>query len=443
MNRIYSASRLPLQPGPAAWNLLLPEAPPARALDSDITADIAIIGAGFAGLTAARRLMELDPSLDVVVLEAGRVAEGPAGRNSGFMIDLPHDLASSGYTAGTDIDRQETELNRSGIRYASRMAEEFSMSSAVFNPCGKINAAASARGDRHNRDYVRSLEALGEPYELLDAGDMEKVTGSMFYVSGLYTPGTVMIQPAGYVRKLAEAISRTSTIFENSPVTEFAESGSGWRVSTTGGTVSTAKIILANNGHAESFGFFRRQLLHTFTYASMTEPFPQKLLGGELSWGATPADPMGTTLRRIDCDDGSRIVVRSRFTCNPGMKVGPAALASAGAGHERKFFQRFPLLKQVPMAWRWAGHLCLSRNGVPAHGEVAPGVFAAVCQNGLGVTRGTLAGLSAAELVLGKESALTSAMTGYDAPAKLPPGPITWLGANGVMRWKEWLAGRE
>ena len=303
--------------------------------------------------------------MKVVVFEAGRVAEGPAGRNSGFMIDLPHDLSTSSYTVGTDSDRQETTLNRTAIRYARDMAEECGLDSTVFNPCGKINAAATTRGDKHNQEYARTLEALGEPYEMLGADAMAQVTGSAFYVSGLYTPGTVMIQPAAYIRGLAAVVSRTSRLYENSPVTGFAEQAGGWRISTPGGAVTTNRIILANNGHAESFGFFRRQLLHTFTYASMTEAFPRELLGGHATWGATPSDPMGTTLRRIDAAGGSRIIVRSRFTHNPDMAVGERALASAGARHDRKFAQRFPMLKQVPMAWRWAGHLCLSRNGCP------------------------------------------------------------------------------
>jgi glycine/D-amino acid oxidase-like deaminating enzyme len=67
---------------------------PARVLEGDRTADFVIIGGGFAGLSAARRLTQLQPKARIVVLEASRLAEGSAGRNSGFMIDLPHELAS-------------------------------------------------------------------------------------------------------------------------------------------------------------------------------------------------------------------------------------------------------------------------------------------------------------------------------------------------------------
>ncbi|MEP5088217.1 MAG: FAD-dependent oxidoreductase, partial [Paracoccaceae bacterium] len=79
--------RLPVDPGPAGWDCLLPDRAPAVALDETLNADWLVIGAGFAGLAATRRLTQLCPTDRIVVLEARRVALGPAGRNSGFMID--------------------------------------------------------------------------------------------------------------------------------------------------------------------------------------------------------------------------------------------------------------------------------------------------------------------------------------------------------------------
>ena len=86
----HLAVRLPSHIGLAPWREILTAEPPNYPqLDRSTTADITIIGAGFAGLAAAQRLTQLDPSLRVVVLDAGNIAEGASGRNSGFMIDLP------------------------------------------------------------------------------------------------------------------------------------------------------------------------------------------------------------------------------------------------------------------------------------------------------------------------------------------------------------------
>ena len=81
----YTAARLHRHKGVAALNAILPPAPAPTPLEADATADVAIIGAGFAGLSAARRLLQLDPKLKVMLLDAGRVGEGAAGRNSGFI----------------------------------------------------------------------------------------------------------------------------------------------------------------------------------------------------------------------------------------------------------------------------------------------------------------------------------------------------------------------
>lgn len=97
MTQVFRASQLPTSPGACGWVALLPPRAATPALAETLTADVAVIGAGFAGLSAARRLSQLDPTLRIVVLEAGVVGDGPAGRNSGFIIDLPHDVSAEDY----------------------------------------------------------------------------------------------------------------------------------------------------------------------------------------------------------------------------------------------------------------------------------------------------------------------------------------------------------
>ncbi|RLK10874.1 NAD(P)/FAD-dependent oxidoreductase [Ruegeria conchae] len=443
----YAAKRLPQQTGAAGWNAILPPQQSLPRLEQDQTADVTIIGGGFAGLTAARRLHQLDPSLKVVVLEAGRFAEGSAGRNSGFMIDLPHDLASDNYASdGLEADRATIALNRQAISFASEVAEECDLSLESFDPCGKINAAATAAGDRHNADYAAHLARLGEPYELYDVHQMQALTGSLHYTSGLFAPGTVMIQPAAYVRALSAYLAGQIGVFENSPVTGFSKMGSGWEVETEKTRVSTGRIVLANNGHIESFGFYQRRLMHICLYASITEPLSQAqiaTLGGQPRWSVTPADPMGTSVRRVSGSYGDRILIRTCSSFHPEIHSNESHLKRAGKVHDRKFQERFPKLSDVGMEHRWAGMLCLSRNGSAAFGEVDQGVFAACCQNGLGIARGTLQGMGAAELVLQKESEIADHFLAQPMPPRLPPEPFASIGANAYMRWKEWRSGAE
>src|SRR5437879_1473858 len=86
--------RLPVDTGRSGWEAISSRKFAPRVLDEDIQADWIIVGAGFAGLAAARRLTQVRPGDKVVVLDAKELADGPAGRNSGFMIDVPHNLSS-------------------------------------------------------------------------------------------------------------------------------------------------------------------------------------------------------------------------------------------------------------------------------------------------------------------------------------------------------------
>ena len=173
----YAAKRLPKQSSAAGWNAILPPQDPLPVLDQDLRADVTVIGGGFAGLSAARHLHQLDPALKVALLEAGPFAEGSAGRNSGFMIDLPHDLASDNYAGtGLEVDRAAIAMNRKAIAFAKDVAEVCALPEEIFDPAGKINAAATKAGDRHNRDFAAHLERLGEPHQLLSQEEMQDIS---------------------------------------------------------------------------------------------------------------------------------------------------------------------------------------------------------------------------------------------------------------------------
>ena len=102
---------------------------------------------------------------------------------------------------------------------------------------------------------------------------------------------------------------------------------------------------------------------------------------------------MGATVRKITQTGGEeRIVIRTRFTFDPGIRVSEARVAKIAAEQRRSFDARFPQLDGLPFEFSWAGRLCLSLNHVPAFGEVEEDLFSACCENGLGTVKSTLAG---------------------------------------------------
>ncbi len=447
MSRSVHVSRTPKDTGPAAWNSIIHQSEPFPELDNRISADWVVVGAGYAGIAAARRLSQLVNGDRIVLLEACGLAEGPAGRNSGFMIDLPHDLNSKTYAGARDEDLKQIRLNRAAIDFAADMASDWQMPPEVFRRTGKVTGAASPRGEKHISSYLQHLRALDEDFQLMDAVEMKALTGTDYYRRGLFTPGAAMIQPAAFVHRVARGLSRTVSIYERSPVIEM-QLGRDHLLKTPRGSVSARNVILAVNGHIQSFGYFPKKLLHAFTYASMTRPLTAeevRRLGGESDWGVLPADPMGTTVRRSSdfMGSGDRITVRNRFTLNQSLEVTDKHIRNVASTHDQAFRARFPMLSEVPMEHRWGGRLCLSLNSVPAFGELEERVFSAACQNGLGTVKGTMSGMMAADLATGNDSPMLQDYRAYDQPGRLPPEPFLSIGANATMRWKEWLAGVE
>ncbi|MEH6825315.1 MAG: FAD-binding oxidoreductase [Motiliproteus sp.] len=447
MSNAIRVKKLPKDTGPAGWDAILRPGRSFPELDNTIRADWVVIGAGFAGLAAARRLSQLRGGDKIVLLEAAQLAQGPSGRNSGFMIDLPHELNSETYAGGQEEDLKQIRLNRAAIDFAGEMAEEFGLGSMVFGRHGRVTGAATAKGEKHIQSYCSHLDGLQESYELLDAEAMQALTGIEYYRRGLFTAGAAMIQPAAFVREIAAGLSKQVAIFENSPVIEI-NTGPVHRISTPKGQVEAPKIILAVNGHIQSFGFLPKRLMHLFTYASMTRALSAhevKRLGGKPNWGVLPADPMGTTVRRVSDYRGSgdRLTVRNRFTLNQSMEVSPAELQRVIKDHDQAFNARFPMLSGVAMEHRWGGRLCLSLNSVPVFGELEQGIYSAACQNGLGAVKGTLSGMLAAEMAVEGKTPMVSEYLAYDAPKRLPPEPFLSVGANMTLRWKEWRAGIE
>ena len=448
-NAVVEVTSKPADLGESGWVGILPSRKPNPALQQDIESDYCIVGAGIAGLNAARRLRQLEPKASIVLLEAQAIADGPAGRNSGYMIDLPHALKTGSYIGEDSQDRREIRMNRSAIAFATDIAQSYGFDRETFDACGKVNAAASQGGVKHLRDYALHLDRLCEDYEILDSKAMQALCGSQYYHGGLRTPHTVLVQPARYVREFADAlVSREACqLFEHSPVTTLSKAGEDWHVQTESGSITSPRVILAVNGLIESFGFYRHRLMHINLYGSMTRALKADeidRLGGAGRWGFTPADPIGSSVRKIDGTGGMRIVIRNRCTYDPALTLPAARLDDIALDHDRTFAARFPDLAGIDMAYRWSGRLCLSRNDAWALGEIKPGLFSACCQNGLGWSRGTMAGIVIAEKASStSQDSLVPDYQDNPMPSKLFPEPFMAWAASSVIRFQEWRAGKE
>lgn len=418
------------------WNRILPPRRPRPPLERDIAADWLVVGAGYAGLAAARRLAENRPGDRIVLLDALEAGEGASGRNSGFAIDLPHNVRSS--FDELEGPQRIVRLNRAAIDHLEDVVRRGAIQ-CQWSRRGKYHAAASPAGKAKILEpFAEELEALGEPYRWLDGAALAEEIGTPYYHAAVHTPGGVLMNPAALVRGLADTLPEGVELYERTPVTAL-DHGGGVRATTPHGTVAAPAMILAANGFAESFGFFRGRLLPFVLYGSLTRPLEDRereALGGDDDWGLTPANAIAGVTLRLTQD--RRILIRQVFDYAPGQDRPDGDRAAVRRNHEGFFRGRFPMLPEVTFDHTWAGYVCLSGNEAPGFGRVAPNVLAAVCQNAVGVTKGTIGGLLAADLATGRDNPLIADMESLGAPNRLPPRPFLDLGVRARLAWERW-----
>ncbi len=431
---------LPREDATNGWSRILPPRRPAASLAADLRADWLVVGAGFAGLAAARRLAENRPEDRIVLLEAHEVGEGASGRNSGFAIDLPHNVGGEFQELG-EAERY-IRLSRAAIDHLDACVARHGIDCG-YTRRGKYHAARSELGRRKILEpFARSLDALGEPYRWLDAAGLEREIGTSYHASAIYTPGGRLLNPAGLTRGLAATLPGNVTLHERTPVLE-VEERNGIRATTPGGTVAARAMILAVNGYAPQFSAFRGALLTFAGYGSLTRPLTEaehRALGGVGDWGLTPVNSIVGVTMRYTAE--RRILIRHRFRYAPGLRRADAEMAEIRLGHRRAFEARFPMLPEVGIEHSWRGFVCLSRNHAPGFGKVGPHSFAAVCQNVVGVTKGTISGVLAADLATGRDNPLIADMEAQGKPARLPPAPFRNLGVHARLaldeiRWRK------
>ena len=428
---------LPVNDTTNGWSRILGPRTPRPPLAGEVVADWVVVGAGWAGLAAARRLAENRPDDSIVLLDAGEAGENASGRNSGFAIDLPHNVGDS--LAELEGSHRFMALARAAIDHLDEAVRGHGID-CDWSRRGKYHAARSERGRGEILEpFARELEALGEPFRWLDRDELAGEVGTPAFHAAVHTPGCVLFNPAALTRGLADHLPEGVRLCENTPVTSMTLRN-GVELATPGGSVRAARMILATNGFAGEFGFFRRHLVPIAAHASLTRPLNEAerlALGGEDDWGITPANAIAGITMRFTRDH--RILIRQGFRHAPEFRVTRAEQMAARRDHEARFRARFPMLGDVTMEHTWTGFICLSRNGAPGFGQVAGNVWAAVCQNAVGVTKGTIGGLLAADMASGRDNDLIAYMESLGSPQALPPAFVTRLGVTLRLAREVWF----
>lgn len=397
------------------------------------TARFAVIGAGYTGLAAAHQLAVLFPDDEIILLEAQEVGFGTAGRNAGFAIDLPHDIGAKDYIGDIHVAQSTLKLNQLGQKLLVDWVQQYGIDCHMRHS-GKYQGAVSDKGLKVLAAYQRGLDKLGAAYEVISGKDLPEHIGTDFYRQALYTPGTILLQPAALVKGLANHLPKNVSLYEHTAI-EGYEYGKPIKLFHHNGCIQVDTLVLANNAFAMRFGFLQHTMLPMFLYASLTRPLTsaeQQTLGGQDFWGLIPADPYGSTVRRTH---DQRILIRNSMSFNPNQQPKPHLLAKFKQHHQQSFRNRFAMLGEIPFEYTWSGSLALSQNHQGYFGQLAPNIYAAVCHNGLGITRGTATGYLLANWIAGQNNEYIEFLRQSSGPNRLPPEPFLSIGVN-LTLWK-------
>lgn len=435
---------LPKDDNTCGWYSVLPPAQPANHLVGVQQADYAIVGAGFAGLAAARRLSELKPNARIILVDAQRVAEGASGRNSGFVIDLPHKFALE----HPDVAHKQKllSLNRSAIAQLESLIQKFDIQ-CQWSAVGKYQGAVGERGEAHLDHFEHLMKDLGESYRWVEKDELKKVLGTDYYSRAIFTPNSYLMQPAQLVRGMGDHLPESVELFEDSPIRELKKVANGkWSLKSDRGDIITPKILLSTSIFTQEFGFLRNRLLPVMTFASWTRPLTDdemKIYQGELNWGLTPADHAGTTLR-MTAD--RRILIRNTYKHVPkyGASINDNVRNSIQGEHRKAFVNRYPELANVPFTHTWGGVYAISRNFTNFFGELEEGIYATACDNGVGAAWGTISGTLLADLAVGATSqALEDIQYVTGMPCINPPEPFLGFGVKFRIHLAKWQSRSE
>ncbi len=404
----------------SGWNALLPARNPNPALHSDLAVDVLIIGAGWTGISAAKRWHSLSPEADIALIDSSEIGEGNPGRNSGFLLQIA--LAEDANPDQLEKMRLSNALTTEAMSQILAEIEASGMPVDIERT-GTYRAAASEAGLRSLTKYRAFLQGAGLEFEDLDRAALKSRIGTNFYQEGLYSPDCYLAQPAAAIRALASLLPEAVQLYENTAALSLTRRGNGWRIETPDATIRASKLVLANNAFSKELGIARSRLVAMYTYAGLTkalEPAVLDDLGGESNWGLLPTHRLGSTLRRTK--DG-RLMVRSMY----GYEREPPRAMIEGELKAR-LEKRFPQLPSIDFEHCWGGAVGFTYNGGSVWGEHRLGLYVSAGCNGGGTVKGTLLGKLLAEEAHGIEVPDVPYLFGR--ASWMPPEPFRRIGFN-------------
>jgi glycine/D-amino acid oxidase-like deaminating enzyme len=404
-------------------------------LQGDLSADVAIIGGGYTGLSTAINLRKQAPGLQVVVLEAEVVGYGASGRNGGFSMTL---FGLEPSVTKLFFGRQRTlEAHRymeRAVDYTDALIKEHHIQSDYWYP-GFLRAATTpgyARRIQHDLEILTSLGVSG--IEWLDEQALRAQVDSPRFLGGWWEPRCGLLDPAKQARELKRvALELGARVCELSPVQQI-ERGAKFRLHAPTGTLSAEKIVFATNAYSHLIPGLRSKQVPAFTHMVVTEPL-------------TPAQlaTIGWTNRQ-GIEDARNLVHYFRLSADNRLVMGGSDVSLAfGRDMQRDLNQRifadlerdvvwlFPGLEGVRFTHRWGGPVSVPLDLAPAIGHLGDqrALYSLGCV-GHGVSMTHLNGCTLTDLLLERKTDLTDVWFVNRSTIPWPPEPLRLIASHAI-----------
>jgi len=280
-----------------------------KILDREQSCDWLIVGAGYTGLSAARKLSELHPNQKIIIVDAQLAGEGASGRNSGYLVDT---TLNDGFTSNKELSnyKKKTDIYKLGIVAVKKFIKEHQVD-CDWNNAGKYFASSNIKDENILINFGNTLDKLGFEYSLFNKDELNRKLGTSFYNLALYTKGGILLHPGKLVRAMVDILPDNIELYEQSQLLEWKKKSDTIICNFNNNSITTKKIIFCTNGFLKSLGIKANYNFPLTLTASMTRSLTDvefKSIGEPKEWGVLPVRPMGATIRMTK---DKRILIRN------------------------------------------------------------------------------------------------------------------------------------
>ena len=412
-----------------------------KVLEKNEECEWLIIGAGYTGLSAARKLAQLHPNQKIILIDAQLAGEGASGRNSGYLVDT---TLNDGFTSNKDLEnyKNKTDIYKLGIKVVRKFIQEHQVD-CEWNESGKFFASSKTEDEKILYNFSNTLSNLGYEHNLFDNKELSKRLGTSFYNIALYTQGGVLLHPGKLVRAMLDALPNNVQLLENSSLTKWDKNNDIISCYFKNGIIKTKSIIFATNGFLKSLGIKSNYNFPITLTASMTRPLTDqefKFIGEPKEWGVLPVRPMGATIRMTK---DKRILIRNTAEVFNPYQMSKSELTKRSLKQKIGIKKRFPELPDDIIQSSWSGIVSRTRNSSQIFEKIDDNVFVAGCYNGSGIGVGTLFGEQIAIKASNENTKEIETIEARNKPTWLPPDPILSLGVRARLIYERFRAKSE